>query len=114
MTGTLSNKTFNSQYIEDAIQMYYSDCKNIYFATRCVLLSTETLKATHAFLKAAFQFISLATDETDIRSALFLEQAALCYLAQPQPWIRKYAFFMSLAGHRFNKAGQVCGFIDIF
>lgn len=103
-----SSKTFNSQYIDEAIQVYYNECKNIYFATRCVLLSTEALKATHGFLKAAFQFINLATDETDIRSALFLEQAALCYLAQaPQPWIRKYAFFMSLAGHRYNKAGQV-------
>jgi hypothetical protein len=35
-----------------------------------------------------------------------LEQAAQCYLAQPQPWIRKYAFYMMLAGQKFNRSGQ--------
>lgn len=93
--------------IEEAIQIYNLDCKNTYFATRCVLLSTETLRATHGYLRAAVQFNSLATDETDVRSALFYEQAALCYLAQPMPMVRKYAVYMSMAGNRFNKAGQV-------
>lgn len=108
LTG--SSKTFNTQYIEEAIQILFNECKNIYFATRSVLLSTETLKANNLYLKAAHQFINLANDENDVRSALFLEQAAQCYLAQPVPWVRKYAFFMSLAGHRFNKTGQVCIF----
>jgi hypothetical protein len=51
----------------------------------------------------------LSSDESDMRSALFLEQAAQCFLAiqSPQPSIRKYAFYMSIAGYRFNKAGQV-------
>lgn len=105
LTG--SSKTYNSQYIDEAIQIYLNICKNVYFATRATLLSTEALRLTSYFSKAAFQFVNLANDETDVRSALFLEQAALCYLAQPMPWIRKYAFFMSLAGHRFNKSGQV-------
>ena len=54
-----------------------------------------------------------ALDDTfslsDMRNALFLEQAAYCYLGiqYPHPMIRKYAFFLSLAGHRFNKAAQV-------
>ncbi len=102
-----SSRTYNSQYIDEAIQLYLNVCKNVYFATRATLLSTEALRLTNFFSKAAFQFVNLANDETDVRSALFLEQAALCYLAQPIPWIRKYAFFMSLAGHRFNKSGQV-------
>lgn len=102
-----SSKSYNVQYIEEAIQIYLHDCKNIYFSTRCALLSTEALKASNLHAKAASQFITLANDETDIRSALFLEQAALCHLAQPMPWIRKYAFFMSLAGLRYNKSGQV-------
>ena len=107
-SSTSSNKSYNFQFIEEAIQLYYNECKSIYFATRCVLLSTEALKASHLNQKAASQFFSLATDDTDIRSALFLEQAALCYLAQqPLSWVRKYAFFMSLAGHRYNKVGQV-------
>jgi hypothetical protein len=98
-------KAYNLQYIDEAIQLLLKTCKNTYFATRCALLSTEALKANNLFVKAAYQFISLSSDETDMRSALFLEQAAQCYLAMSM--VRKYAFFMSIAGYRFNKDGQV-------
>ena len=106
-TSNLNNqsKTYNLQYIDEAILLLLNTCKNNYFATRCALLSTEALKANNLFVKAAYQFISLSSDESDMRSALFLEQAAQCYLAMNM--IRKYAFFMSIAGYRFNKAGQV-------
>ncbi len=101
----MSSKSYNLQYIDEAIQLFMNTCKNSYFATRCALLSTEALKANNMFVKAAYQFISLSSDESDMRSAMFLEQAAQCYLAMSM--IRKYAFFMSIAGYRFNKAGQV-------
>jgi hypothetical protein len=101
------NKTYQLQYIDEGIGLYANECKNVYSSVRSVLLSTEALRATSLFLKAAYQFINLANEETDVRTALFLEQASLCYLAQSTPLIRKYAFFMALAGHRFNKAGQV-------
>ena len=45
--------------------------------------------------------------ESDLRSALLLEQAAHCFIKMRTPLIRKYAFHMILAGHRFNKAWQV-------
>jgi len=45
--------------------------------------------------------------ESDLRSALLLEQAAHCFIKMRTPMIRKYAFHMILAGHRFNKAWQV-------
>jgi trafficking protein particle complex subunit 8 len=48
----------------------------------------------------------MSSDEMDIRSGLFLEQAAQCYLAMMYPQVRKYAFYLSLAGHRFNKVSQ--------
>ncbi|TPX70879.1 hypothetical protein SpCBS45565_g01477 [Spizellomyces sp. 'palustris'] len=48
---------------------------------------------------------SIAQD-SDIRSALFLEQAAISFLRVNPPMIRKYAFHMILAGHRFSKCGQ--------
>jgi len=105
ITTSTNNKTYNLQYIDEAILLLLNTCKNNYFATRCALLSTEALKANNLFVKAAYQFISLSSDESDMRSALFLEQAAQCYLAMNM--IRKYAFFMSIAGYRFNKAGQV-------
>ena len=47
--------------------------------------------------------------DADLSSALFLEQAAHCFICMSPPMVRKYAFHMILAGHRFNKAGQVSG-----
>ncbi len=46
--------------------------------------------------------------DSDLRSALLLEQAAHCFINMKQPMVRKYSFHMILAGHRFSKAGQVC------
>ena len=101
-------KSYNTQYMDEAMQLLVNVCKSVQFATRATLLSTEALRANTLYLKAAHQFVHLANDDTDIRSALLLEQAAHCYLAQAaQPWLRKYAFFLSLAGHRFTKMGQV-------
>ena len=57
-------------------------------------------------------FVELArcicyNQDSDLRSALLLEQAAHCFLRLKQPMPRKYTFHMILAGHRFSKAGQV-------
>ena len=51
--------------------------------------------------------VSASCQDSDLRSALFLEQAAHCFINSPRPMVRKYAFHMILAGHRFSKAGQV-------
>ena len=45
--------------------------------------------------------------DSDLRSALLLEQAAHCFINMKQPMVRKYSFHMILAGHRFSKAAQV-------
>ena len=52
---------------------------------------------------------SLVVQDSDLRSALLLEQAAHCFINMRQPMVRKYAFHMILAGHRFSKAAQVSG-----
>jgi len=50
----------------------------------------------------------IVCQESDLRSALLLEQAAHCFInMRAQPMVRKYAFHMILAGHRFTKSGQV-------
>lgn len=77
------------------------------FATRATLLSTECLKGRGLFGDAAHHFIRMTSEESDLRSALLLEQACYCFLQCTKPcMIRKYAFHMVLAGHRFSKAGQ--------
>ena len=48
----------------------------------------------------------LIMQDSDLRSALLLEQASHCFIRMKQPMVRKYAFHMILAGHRFSKAGQ--------
>lgn len=35
-----------------------------------------------------------------------MEQAAHCYINMEVPKVRKYAFHMILAGHRYSKSGQ--------
>lgn len=76
------------------------------FATRATLLSTECLKSQQSFGEAAHQLIRMTSEESDLRSAVLLEQAAYCFLYNKPCMIRKYAFHMVLAGHRYSKASQ--------
>jgi len=46
----------------------------------------------------------MTSEDSDLRSALLLEQAAYCFIGPKM--MRKYAFHAVLAGHRFSKAGQ--------
>lgn len=72
------------------------------------MLSTECLKSRNQYSDSAMQYIRMTSEDSDLRSALLLEQAAYCFLAinKPSVMARKYAFHMILAGHRFSKAGQ--------
>jgi len=56
------------------------------------------------YREAAKQLVRMTSEESDLRSALLLEQAGYCVLLDSKP--RKYAFHLVLAGHRFTKAGQ--------
>lgn len=77
------------------------------FATRATLFSFECLKGRSLYGDAAHQLIRMTSEESDLRSALLLEQAAYCFLHSTKPtMVRKYAFHMVLAGHRFSKAAQ--------
>lgn len=70
-------------------------------------MSTEILKSKEIYDQAVQQFLKLSQEDSDLRSALFLEQASHCFLNYRPIYIRKYAFYMVIAGHRFLKAGQV-------
>ncbi|XP_035218300.1 trafficking protein particle complex subunit 8-like [Stegodyphus dumicola] len=96
---------YPARYIESAITTYLHTCKLPELATRATFLSTECLKAKGLYRDAATQFIRMPS-EADLPSALCLEQAAYCYINCKPPKVRKYAFHIILAGHRFSKAGQ--------
>lgn len=51
-----------------------------YWATRCAVLASECLKAANQYTEAALQLIRLTSEDADLRSAVLLEQAALCFL----------------------------------
>ncbi|XP_053322339.1 trafficking protein particle complex subunit 8 isoform X2 [Spea bombifrons] len=99
-------RPYPAHYMDTAIQTYRDICKNMVLAERCVLLSSEILKSQAKYSDAAALLIRLTSEDSDLRSALLLEQAAHCFINMKNPMVRKFAFHMILAGHRFNKAGQ--------
>ncbi|RZF40599.1 hypothetical protein LSTR_LSTR007482 [Laodelphax striatellus] len=94
-------------YADESITTYLNSCRMPQFATRATLFSVESLRARGLHGEAAKQLIRMTCEDSDLRSALLLEQAAHCFLAAHRPVMpRKYAFHLVLAGHRFSKAGQ--------
>lgn len=104
MANESTRKT--SDYLEESITTYLTTCKMAQFATRATLLSTECLKSKGLYGEAAHQLIRMTSEDSDLRSALLLEQAAYCFLHSKPGMLRKYAFHMVLAGHRFSKGAQ--------
>uniref|UniRef100_A0A8D8PUA0 Trafficking protein particle complex subunit 8 n=3 Tax=Cacopsylla melanoneura TaxID=428564 RepID=A0A8D8PUA0_9HEMI len=94
------------EYLEESINCYLNHCKIPQFATRATLLSFEFLKDIGSYAEAARQLVRMTSEESDLRSALLLEQAAYCYLYAASNLGRKYAFHLVLAGHRYSKAKQ--------
>uniref|UniRef100_A0A7M5V1Y5 Trafficking protein particle complex subunit 8 n=2 Tax=Clytia hemisphaerica TaxID=252671 RepID=A0A7M5V1Y5_9CNID len=103
---TPNNKNYPVHYFEACISTYLNTCRLPEYAARACLLSTETFKSRNRNLDAANEFIKLTNEDPDLRSALLLEQAAHCYLNNKPPMVRKYAFHMILAGHRYSKSAQ--------
>ncbi|XP_063779722.1 trafficking protein particle complex subunit 8 isoform X3 [Pseudophryne corroboree] len=99
-------RPYPAHYMDTAIQTYRDICKNMVLAERCVLLSAEILKSQGKYSESAALLIRLTSEDSDLRSALLLEQAAHCFINMKIPMVRKFAFHMILAGHRFSKAGQ--------
>ncbi|XP_075997687.1 trafficking protein particle complex subunit 8 isoform X2 [Genypterus blacodes] len=99
-------RPYPAHYMETAIQTYRDVCKNMVLAERCALLSAEVLKSQGKYSDAATLLIKMTFEDSDLRSALLLEQAAHCFINMRNPMVRKFAFHMILAGHRFSKAGQ--------
>ncbi|XP_055378418.1 trafficking protein particle complex subunit 8 [Condylostylus longicornis] len=104
MLGTANRKTYD--YMESAIECYLTSCRLQQFATRATLLSVECLKNAKLYGEAAKQLIRMTSEESDLRSALLLEQASYCFLASQPPMYRKYAFHIVLSGNRFSRCGQ--------
>uniref|UniRef100_A0A674PQB4 Trafficking protein particle complex subunit 8 n=1 Tax=Takifugu rubripes TaxID=31033 RepID=A0A674PQB4_TAKRU len=99
-------RPYPTHYMDTAIQTYRDTCKNMVLAERCALLSAEILKSQGKYSDTATLLIKMTSEDSDLRSALLLEQAAHCFIHMRNPMVRKFAFHMILAGHRYSKAGQ--------
>ncbi|XP_060805731.1 trafficking protein particle complex subunit 8 isoform X2 [Amyelois transitella] len=106
MAGDANRKTHG--YMEESITTYLNTCRMVQYAVRATLLSVLCLSSSGLHGEAAKQLIRMTSEDSDLRSAMLLEQASLCFLSGPgsKAMCRKYAFHMVLAGHRFSKAGQ--------
>ncbi|KAG0344580.1 Trafficking protein particle complex 8, partial [Podila humilis] len=102
----LGAKNDVDHYIESAVNSYIHKAKSPFFGSRATLLAYELFKQRDMYRESPITLSRMTAEVSDLRNGLFLEQAAHCYLKLSRPSVRKYAFHMIMAGHRFNKADQ--------
>lgn len=74
---------------------------------RATLAYLAAMEFKGAWKEAAGVCLKAVTlEDSDLLSALLLEQAAVAFLRNVPPLKRKFAFHMVLAGHRFHKCGE--------
>ncbi|OTF70317.1 trafficking protein particle complex subunit 8-like protein, partial [Euroglyphus maynei] len=72
---------YQHNHMEQAITTYIDLCRSVNLATRATILASELLCQLHRYDDAANLYIRMTGDDSDLRSALFLEQASKCYLS---------------------------------
>lgn len=92
---------FQRHQIEKAVATYMDPCKSMILATRATILATDILRRTAPNDAAKF-FVSLTGNDSDLQSALFLEQASRCYISS-RTRLRKASFYYVLAGYRYGR-----------
>ncbi|KAF9584424.1 Trafficking protein particle complex 8 [Lunasporangiospora selenospora] len=103
---SLSVKNDIDHYLESAVNAFIHKARVPFFAARATLFCYELFKQRNMYRESPVTLTRMTAESSDLRNGLFLEQAAHCYLKLPRPSVRKYAFHMIMAGHRFNKADQ--------
>ncbi|ORZ00797.1 ER-golgi trafficking TRAPP I complex 85 kDa subunit-domain-containing protein [Syncephalastrum racemosum] len=106
MNQSLRNKADVDRNFELAVQLYLGRCRSPYQATRTTLIYYELLKAHRMWKDVPTALVRMTGEDSDLRSALFLEQAAHCFLRAPRAMVRKYGFHAVMAAHRYAKANQ--------
>ncbi|KAJ3220266.1 Trafficking protein particle complex 8 [Dinochytrium kinnereticum] len=91
--------------LESAIG-HYLDANTAVLATRITMFVYEIFKYRSQYREIPNILLRMIGDDSDLRSALLLEQAAFCYAKSSPPMLRKFAFYTILASYRFNKCSQ--------
>lgn len=117
--STSHSKSKNSLvYLDQSIALYLDTCRVDHLATRATILasllmaSLETGFGSGGLKSMEFKgdqrtlasmFIRMTSEENDLHSGLFLEQAAKAFKLNGKN--RKSSFHFVLCGHRYNKCG---------
>lgn len=80
------------------------DC--VRYATRTALSLAQYLGALGQHSDASWVLMKAHLNEGNLAAGLMLEQAGHCLLRLSPPHARKFAFYLVLAGLRFNMCGQ--------
>ena len=99
---------YPSQDIDKSIDTYINRGCDSQVPLRCVLISLVCLSHQKLYTEAANQLLKFTYDSNEIKCAMLLEQVALCNLKCNPPRVRKYGFYMVLAGHRYQKVSKRC------
>eukprot|EP00731_Ephydatia_muelleri_P026124 Em0018g224a len=94
--------------LEEAYSSYVTTVKSTSLALRTIMLLSEVMKEREMYRELTQLILVKMTgpEDDDVRNALFLEQVAHAFLHTKPPMIRKYAFHMVLASHRYYRAMQ--------
>eukprot|EP01105_Mastigella_eilhardi_P024741 TRINITY_DN6519_c0_g1_i1.p1 TRINITY_DN6519_c0_g1~~TRINITY_DN6519_c0_g1_i1.p1 ORF type:complete len:1164 (+),score=295.17 TRINITY_DN6519_c0_g1_i1:31-3522(+) len=96
-------------HLQKAIKLY-NKSNEPRLAVRATMVLGGIMRYRGHFAEAGEMFLSVAehivTDDEYFAAALFVEQAALCYLWQSTPCVRKCCMWMHMAGTRFALLGQ--------
>lgn len=107
MNQPLTSKLDVDRNFELAVQQYIGRCRAPFHATRTTVMYYELLKMRGMWKDVPTALVRMTGEDSDLRSGLFLEQAAHCFLRANKPMVRKYGFHLVMAGHRYGKASQV-------
>lgn len=92
---------FQRHQIEKAVATYMDPCHSVPLATRASIIATDILREISPIDAAKF-FVTLTGNDSDLQSALFLEQASRCYIMS-RARLRKASFYYVLAGYRYGR-----------
>jgi len=84
----------------------YNKCKSNFYAQKATFSYNFLLKQLNQYKKVTQAFLRITNEESNVLSGLFLEQTSYCYLKLKPKMIRKHAFHLILAGHRYSRCGN--------
>ncbi|EGD73790.1 hypothetical protein PTSG_05483 [Salpingoeca rosetta] len=101
----LDQGRYESRQLFESAMATYNKSGMPFHTARVAITAAADFTARTQHADAAATFVRVVSEESDLRSAIFLEQAATCYFASPSSR-RKAAFHLVLAAFRFIKAHQ--------